>query len=96
MRNYETLPISRILRIEDCPMGAAGRYKCTTEDDETSCDLTVYLKNKWLKKLENVSLKEGQAALFECQVVVVPYEKNSGATCMYRQSGRRVCVCKLK
>ena len=49
-------------------MSAAGKYKCTTEADETTCDLIVYLKNKWIKKLKDVKLKEGQNALFECQL----------------------------
>lgn len=49
-------------------MSAAGRYKCTTKDDETSCELTVYMKNRFLEPLKNVSLKEGKNALFECKM----------------------------
>ena len=49
-------------------MSAAGKYKCTSNDDETSCELSVYLKNRWLKELQNVTIKESENALFECQV----------------------------
>lgn len=56
----------RILRITDCPMAAAGNYKCTTKDDETSCDLFVDVKNKVAKDLENVEVKETEVAEFEC------------------------------
>ncbi len=49
-------------------MSAAGKYKCTTNDDETECDLIVYLKNRFLKGLEDVELDEGSNALFECQL----------------------------
>jgi len=49
-------------------MSAAGRYKCTTEDDQTECDLIVYLKNRWLKGLEDQSVDQGSNALFECKL----------------------------
>ena len=58
----------RILRIKNVPMSAAGKYTCRSNDDETSCDLLVYLKNRFLKGLKDVSLDQGQNALFECQM----------------------------
>lgn len=61
----------RILRIKYCPMTAAGKYKCTTRDDETQCELIVYLKNKWLKKLENKSVWVNESVCFECQLADV-------------------------
>ena len=57
----------RILRIRDCPMSAAGKYKCTTNDDETTCELLVYLKNKVLRGLEDKSVWQGESVTFECQ-----------------------------
>ena len=50
-------------------MAAAGKYKCTTHDDETSCDLLVFMKNKFLKGLEDKTVNETESALFECQMV---------------------------
>ena len=50
-------------------MAAAGQYKCTTADDETVCDLIVYLKNAVKKQLEDKTVDEGENALFECQMV---------------------------
>lgn len=59
----------RILRVTDCPMSAAGKYKCTTSSDETTCSLKVVNVNKFLKELENVSVCETEVATFECQLV---------------------------
>ena len=63
-----TLFLSRILRIKNCPLNAAGKYKCTTHDDETECELIVYVKNRFLRALEDLTVDEGKAALFECQM----------------------------
>lgn len=49
-------------------MSAAGRYTCRSNDDETSCDLIVYIKNRFLRGLEDVSVDQGQKAKFECQM----------------------------
>ena len=49
-------------------MAAEGSYKCQTKDDKTECELTVYMKNKFLKELENVTVNETESATFECQM----------------------------
>lgn len=56
------------MRIKDCPMSAAGKYKCATRDDQTECELTVYMKNKFLRQLEDVTVSETVSAMFECQM----------------------------
>jgi len=74
----------RILRIKNCPKSAAGKYKCSTCSDETSCLLKVVNINKFIKDLENLTVFETENAKFECQLV------DDEATVIWWYNGKQV------